>query len=159
MQKSLLALAGWLLLTFSAAGIGAVASMNAADFYVQLARLGWAPPSWLFGPVWSVLYLAMAVAAWLVWQERESRNVRAALVLYVVQLALNALWSWLFFAWHFGAAAFVEILLLWPFIVATLIAFWRVRRLAGLLLLPYLLWVTFAAALNFSVWQLNPQVL
>ena len=81
------------------------------------------------------------------------------LTLFVAQLAVNALWSWLFFAWHRGAGAFADIVLLWLLIVATVIGFWRVRALAGVLLLPYLAWVSFASALNFAVWQLNPQVL
>lgn len=101
----------------------------------------------------------MAIAAWLVWRAADFRTTRFPLTLFLVQLALNALWSWLFFGWHHGALAFADILLLWVLIVATLIAFWRIRRLAGALLFPYLLWVSFASALNYSVWQLNPQVL
>jgi tryptophan-rich sensory protein len=101
----------------------------------------------------------MAIAAWLVWRVGGFRAAKSALTLFVVQLALNALWSWLFFGWHPGALAFADILMLWVLIVATLFCFWRIRPLAGMLLAPYLLWVSFAAALNFSVWQLNPQVL
>jgi tryptophan-rich sensory protein len=152
-------LAGWLLGSFAAAAVGGVASANAGDFYQQLARPGWAPPPWLFGPVWSVLYLMMGIAAWLVWRERGFRGARAALTLFIVQLAANALWTWLFFAWRRGALAFGEILLLWVLIAATIAAFWRVRPLAGALLLPYLLWVSFAAALTFAVWRMNPALL
>jgi tryptophan-rich sensory protein len=101
----------------------------------------------------------MGIAAWLVWRAGDVRSTKFPLTLFLVQLALNALWSWLFFGWHHGALAFADILLLWALIVATLIAFWRIRRLAGALLFPYLLWVSFASALNYSVWQLNPQVL
>jgi tryptophan-rich sensory protein len=101
----------------------------------------------------------MAIAAWLVWRHGGFRANRAALSLFIVQLALNALWSWLFFAWHRGAWAFADIVVLWGLIVATLVSFWRVRPLAGALLIPYLLWVSFATALNYSVWQLNPQLL
>jgi tryptophan-rich sensory protein len=101
----------------------------------------------------------MGIAAWLVWKVGGFRTARSALTLFLVQLALNALWSWLFFGWHHGAFAFVDILLLWALIVATLISFWRIRPLAGALLAPYLLWVSFASALNYSVWQLNPQIL
>ena len=97
--------------------------------------------------------------AWLVWRSGGFRSHRAALSLFGVQLALNALWSWLFFAWHRGAWAFIDIVALWILVVATLVFFWRARRLAGALLIPYLLWVSFASALNYSVWQLNPQVL
>jgi translocator protein len=153
------ALAGWLLASFAAAAVGGVASANADGFYQQLARPGWAPPPWLFGPVWSVLYVLMGVAAWLVWRERGFRGARGALVLFGVQLAANALWTWLFFAWRRGALAFAEVLLLWVLVAATLIAFRRVRPLAGALLVPYLLWVSFAAALTFAVWRMNPALL
>ena len=152
-------LAGWLLGSFAAAAVGGFASANAGDFYQQLVRPGWAPPPWLFGPVWSVLYLLMGIAAWLVWRERGFRGARAALTLFIVQLAANALWTWLFFAWRRGALAFGEILLLWVLIAATIAAFWRVRPLAGALLLPYLLWVSFATALTFAVWRANPAIL
>ena len=101
----------------------------------------------------------MAVAVWLVWSCGGLRANRIALSFFGAQLALNALWSWLFFAWYFGALAFVDIVLLWLLIVATIVSFWRVRPLAGVLLIPYLLWVSFASALNYSIWQLNPQVL
>jgi len=101
----------------------------------------------------------MGIAAWLVWRTGGFRASRSALTLFLVQLAVNALWSWLFFAWHRGGLAFADIVLLWLLIVATIVSFWRVRPLAGALLIPYLLWVSFAAALNFSVWQLNPRVL
>src|SRR3546814_1334061 len=101
----------------------------------------------------------MAIAAWLVWRRGGVRENRNALSLFLLQLALNALWSWLFFAWHLGGLAFAEIVVLWVLIVATLVSFWRVRPLAGALLIPYLLWVSFAVALNYSVWQLNRQLL
>ncbi len=101
----------------------------------------------------------MGIAAWLVWRSGGFRAARAALALFLVQLAVNALWSWLFFGWHQGALAFADIVLLWVLIVGTLIAFWRISALAGALLIPYLLWVSFATALNYSVWQLNPQIL
>ncbi|HEX6373963.1 MAG TPA: TspO/MBR family protein [Longimicrobium sp.] len=158
-NRQWLGLAGWLLASFAAAAVGGVASAGAGDFYQQLVKPGWAPPGWLFGPVWSVLYLLMGIAAWLVWRERGFRGARGALTLFVVQLAANALWTWLFFAWRRGALAFGEILLLWVLIAATIAAFWRVRPLAGALLIPYLLWVTFASALTFAVWRMNPGLL
>jgi benzodiazapine receptor len=154
-----LGLAGWLLVTFAAAALGGFASREAAAFYATLARPGWAPPGWLFAPVWSALYLLMAIAAWLVWKARGFRGARAALSLFLVQLAGNALWTWLFFAWRLGAAAFAEIVVLWLLIVATIVTFWRVRPVAGLLLVPYLLWVSFATALCWTVWKLNPGTL
>lgn len=158
-RQQLLGLIGWIVLSFSASAIGAVASVQAGAFYAQLAQPSWAPPSSVFGPVWTVLYALMAIAAWLVWRRGGVRANRTALSLFLLQLALNALWSWLFFAWHLGGLAFAEIVVLWVLIVATLVSFWRVRPLAGALLIPYLLWVSFASALNYSVWQLNPQVL
>lgn len=152
-------LVGWLLVSFAAAAVGAVASADAGAFYGQLHRPGWAPPAWLFAPVWTVLYFLQGVAAWLVWRARGFSGARAALSLFLVQLAANALWTWIFFAWRQGALAFGEILLLWALIVATAVAFWRVRPWAGALLLPYLAWVSFACALTYSVWRLNPGVL
>lgn len=158
-RKQVLGLVAWLVVTAVAAGIGSAASINAGSFYVDLVRPDWAPPSWVFGPVWTVLYVLMGVAAWLVWRVGGFAAARTALSLYLVQLAVNALWTWLFFGWQLGALAFADILLLWVLIAATIAAFWRVSRLAAGLLVPYLLWVSYAAALNFAVWQLNPQVL
>jgi translocator protein len=159
MITQILGFAGWLLVSFSAAAIGAIATSSAGSFYQQLIRPGWAPPASVFGPVWSALYLLMGIAAWLVWRERGFGGARPALSLFLVQLVLNALWSWIFFAWQRGAWALGEVLLLWVVILATLVAFWRVRPLAGLLLAPYLAWVTFAAALTFVLWRGNPDAL
>ena len=145
--------------SFIAAAIGSAASIQAGSFYTQLVRPDWAPPPDIFGPVWTVLYALMGIAAWLVWRVAGFRAARTALTLFLVKLAVNALWSWLFFGWHLGAVAFADIVLLWVLIVATLIAFWRIRPIAGALLIPYLLWVSFASALNYAVWQLNPQIL
>ncbi len=146
-------------LTFAAAAVGATASVRAGAFYGQLIRPAWAPPGWLFGPVWSALYLLMALAAWRIWREQGCRRAAPALALYLAQLLLNALWSWLFFAWHRGGAASLEILLLWALILATVLAFARIQRLAAYLLLPYLAWVTFAALLCLAIWRLNPVLL
>ena len=157
--RQILGLVGWLGITFVTAAIGGGGSINAGTFYSQLTLPEWAPPGWIFGPVWTVLYVAMGFASWLVWRTAGFRGARGALTLYVAQLVPNALWSWLFFGWNLGAWAFADILLLWVLIVLTSIAFWRVRPAAGFLLIPYLLWVTFASALNYTVWQLNPQIL
>jgi len=159
MSRQISGLAGWLIVTFVAAAIGAAASVEASSFYRQLVQPQWAPPPSVFGPVWTTLYLLMGIAAWLVWRVDGWRAARGALTLYLLQLGLNALWSWLFFGWHRGALAFADIILLWLLIVATVITFWRVRPLAGALLVPYLLWVSFAAALNYVVWRLNPGIL
>ncbi len=152
-------LVGWLALVFSAAFVGAVASLHASSFYAQLSRPAWAPPASAFGPVWSVLYILMGVAAWLVWRNRGAARLRLALSLFIVQLGANALWSWLFFAWRNGAVAFAEVLLLLALIVATIAVFWRISRLAGILMLPYLAWVTLASALTWTIWQGNPTAL
>ena len=157
--QQLCGLAVWLVIVFATSAIGAFASINARSFYAQLTQPAWAPPGWVFGPVWSALYLMMGIAAWLVWRERGLAAARGAFVLFFVQLAANALWSWLFFAWHLGAMAFAEIIVLWCLIVATIVAFWRVRPLAGALLLPYLAWVSFASVLAFWMWRLNPVLL
>jgi tryptophan-rich sensory protein len=152
-------LAACILLALAAASLGAVASVKAAEFYHTLSLPSWAPSSWLFGPVWTLLYVMMGTASWLVWRERGIRQARGSLSLYAAQLAANALWSWLFFAWHKGQLASLEVAILWLLIAATLLAFWKVRPLAGLLLVPYLAWVTFASVLCFRTWQLNPAAL
>jgi benzodiazapine receptor len=152
-------LLGWLALAFATAAIGALASVNAGSFYAELNRPPWAPPGWLFGPVWSTLYTLMGIAAWLVWRQRGMAGARSAVLLFIAQLAANALWSWLFFAWRQGALAFAEVVLLWCLILATVIAFKRISALAAALLLPYLAWVSFASVLTFSIWQRNPGLL
>ena len=156
-RKQFLGLVTWLVVSFIAASIGGAASIHAGSFYARLVRPEWAPPSFVFGPVWTVLYAFMGIAAWLVWRIDGFRAVRGALFLFLIQLALNATWSWLFFGWHRGALAFADIMLLWTAIIVTMVAFWRVRALAGALLVPYLLWVSFASVLNYAVWQLNPK--
>jgi benzodiazapine receptor len=154
-------LLGWLALVVLAGAVGAIASRDAPGFYSVLVKPTWAPPAWLFGPVWSTLYLLMGIAAWLVWRAQPATPAeravrRRGLVLFVVQLALNALWTWLFFAWRRGAAAFGEIVLLWCAVALTVSCFGRVRPLAAYCLVPYLGWVSFAAALTWAVWQRNP---
>ena len=156
----LLGLAAWLGLCFAAAGVGGLASARAAGFYEALVQPAWAPPAGWFAPVWSVLYLAMAVAAWRVWRAGvERHDVRLGLALFLAQLAVNALWTWLFFAWRLGAWAFADVLVLGLLILWTTAVFRRVDRWAVLLMLPYLAWVVFASALTFAVWQLNPGAL
>jgi tryptophan-rich sensory protein len=157
--RQILGLLGWLAVTFVAAAVGAFATAQAASFYSELARPPWAPPASWFGPVWTLLYVLMALAAWLVWRVPLEARTRAPLRLFLSQLAVNALWSWLFFAWRLGGLAFMDIVVLLALIAATLVSFWRVGRLAGALLLPYLCWVSFATALTWSVWQSNPSLL
>lgn len=158
-------LAGWIALSLLAGAVGGVASLRAQVFYATLTRPPWAPPGWIFGPVWTSLYLLMGVAAWLVWRARPPREGAAAaarrrgLQLFVVQLALNALWTWLFFAWRKGAWAFGEIALLWLVLVMVTRCFGRVRALAAWCMVPYLGWVLFATALTWAVWRANPGLL
>lgn len=152
--RSWLALAGWLLLCFAAAASGAV--FMPGEWYAALAKPAWNPPGWLFGPVWSVLYTMMAVAAWLVWMQGGFAVRRGSLMAFLVQLALNAVWTPLFFGLHRPDAAFAVIILLWLAIAWTIAAFARVHRTAAWLLAPYLAWVSFAAVLNGALWRLNP---
>lgn len=147
-------LVGWLALCFAAAAAGGLATDTGA-WFDALRKPPWNPPNWVFSPVWTTLYALMAVAAWLVWKRRGFGAASTALALFLVQLALNVAWSFLFFAAQSPGLAFAEIVVLWAAILATVVAFWRIRPLAGALLLPYLAWVTFAAALNFAIWRLN----
>jgi translocator protein len=124
-------------------------------WYAGLRKPAWTPPNWLFGPVWTALYLSMAVAAWLVWRGRGFGGARLALALFAAQLALNGLWSVLFFGLHRTGLAFAEILLLWSAILATTLAFRQVNTAAAALMLPYLAWVSYAAALNFAIWRMS----
>jgi translocator protein len=164
-SRDWLGLGGWLLLSLAADAVGGLASMKAGEFYEQLAKPVWAPEGWVFGPVWTVLYVMMGVAAWLVWRERGAvdkhlvNQRQRGLILFVVQLAVNALWTWLFFGWRMGGLAFAEIALLWVLIVIMMGMFARVRRVAAWLLMPYLAWVTFAMALTWSTWRHNPSLL
>lgn len=147
-------LCGWLLLSFAAAAPGELCPPG--EWYAALQKPSWNPPGWLFGPVWSMLYTMMAVAAWLVWRRggfaAQGRPLRA----FLAQLGLNALWTPLFFGLHWPCAAFAEILLLCLAIAWTIVVFGRVQRAAGWLLVPYLAWVCFAAVLNGTLCRLNP---
>ena len=147
-------LAGWTALPVVGGFLGGQA--GDPSYYGELTRPSWAPPGWLFGPVWTVLYIAMGVAAWLVWREGGFGRARTALGLFLVQLVPNVLWTPLFFGMRRPDLALVDLVVLWLLIVATIAAFRRWSTTAALLLVPYLLWVTFAGALNFALWRLNP---
>ena len=151
--RSALSLAGWALACFAAAALGGF--FMPGEWYASLKKPSWNPPGWIFGPVWTTLYTIMAVAAWLVWRQGGWRKQRKPLLSFLVQLALNALWSPLFFGLRQPGLAFVEIVLLWLAIAGTIAAFRPASRVAAWLLAPYLAWVSFAAALNFALWQLN----
>jgi translocator protein len=153
-RASWLVLLGLLALCFAVGGIGGAVTATSVDsWYRTLAKPGFTPPDWVFGPVWSVLYAMIALAAWLVWRRVGWRE--QALRLFFVQLALNLAWSVLFFGLQLIAAALAGILLLLALIAATTIAFWRIDRRAGLLLVPYLLWVGYASLLNGAIWLMN----
>jgi translocator protein len=153
LRRQISALVILLILCYSVAGLGGLATTpNLAKWYANLAKPSWTPPGWIFGPVWSVLYLSMAIAAWLVWRRGKAL---LPMTFFTVQLAFNAAWSWLFFGLHSPILGFIDIVLLWFAIVSTTVVFWRRSLTAGLLFLPYLAWVSFAAALNFAIWRLN----
>ena len=148
-----LALVVLLILCFAVAGVGGMATApSIPNWYADLAKPSWTPPDWIFGPVWSLLYLSMAVAAWLVWRRGDAV---VPLMIFGIQLVFNAAWSWLFFGLHSPGAAFVDIAMLWMAIAATTAVFWRRSTLAVVLFVPYLIWVSFAAVLNFAIWRLN----
>lgn len=150
------ALVGWILLLL---GLGTAAGVvfGPGEWYATLLKPTWNPPSWLFGPVWTLLYIAMAVALWLVRRERDVDDAlrRRAVALFAIQFLLNLSWTPLFFGLRSPGLAFVEICLLWIALLSTMLTFGRVRALAGYLLLPYLLWVSFALVLNGTIWLMN----
>lgn len=151
-----LMLIGLLILCFAAAGVGAALTATSLDsWYPTLAKPSWNPPNWVFGPVWSLLYATMSVAAFLVWRRSDPHSGSAPWVLFAVQLALNVAWSGIFFGLRQPGWALAEIVVLWIAIAATMIAFAQRSRWAGWLLAPYLAWVSFAGVLNFAIWQLN----
>ncbi|MBD3278307.1 MAG: tryptophan-rich sensory protein [Candidatus Aegiribacteria sp.] len=152
-MKTYLILAGCIVVSLLAGFIGSM--FPPGEWYQTLAKPSFNPPGYVFGPVWTVLYILMGVAAWLVIRKVGFANGRVPLMFFGFQLVLNALWSYLFFGRRLIGVAFFEIIVLWVLILVTLILFWRVRRLAGVLMLPYILWVSFASVLNFSLWRLN----
>ena len=158
-RASVLGAIGFFMLPLVAGAVGSIASMNASEFYARLVKPSWAPPSSLFGPVWTVLYVLMGIAAVLVWRAAPWAATRGALLLFVVHLSFNAAWSWLFFRFHSGVGSFIVILMLWVMIALLIPRFGRFNRMAAFLLIPYLAWVTFATALNLTIWQNNPTLL
>jgi tryptophan-rich sensory protein len=149
-----LALLGFLAMAFAAAATGI--RYNPGAWYDALNKPAWTPPPILFPIVWTVLYVAMAVAAWLVWRQGGWSEQTTPLTLFVIQLLFNALWSWLFFGRHEIGWAMFDLALLWIAVAATTLAFWKVSPVAGGLFVPYLIWASFAGALNFWIWRQNP---
>lgn len=150
---SLLGLLGFIAANFAAALSGAL--FRPGDWYRGLAKPRWNPPDWLFGPAWAVLYTMIAVSGWLVWRDHGFAGAAAALAAYGVQLLLNAAWSAIFFGMRRPDLAFAELVVFWAAILATVVLFWPLQRMAALLLVPYLAWVTFAGVLNLTLWRMN----
>ncbi len=151
--EKFLSLAVFVAMVAVVAALGALFSPD--QWYAALAKPAWNPPNWVFGPVWTILYAMIAVAGWLLWLRRREPKSRAALVLFALQLVVNALWSWLFFGLKSPALALLDITVMWLLIAATVAMSFQVHRAAGWLLIPYWAWVSFAAALNLAIWQLN----
>ena len=152
----LIGLVVFIAICLGAGGLGAIATTAEIDgWYKTIEKPSWNPPGYVFGPVWTTLYIMMAIAAWLVWKPAGFQSVKVPLSLFSGQLALNIGWSWVFFNFHQPGWAFGEIVVLWIAIVATTIAFFQSSKTAGWLLVPYVSWVTFAAVLNFAIWRLN----
>jgi benzodiazapine receptor len=154
MKKSLGSLLGFVVLCLFVEILGGwFANQSVKTWYPALAKPYGTPPGWVFGPVWTILYMLMAVAAWLIWSTPKKNKF--ALGLWGVQLALNLIWSYLFFTLRNPFPAMLDILLLWVVILGTMVSFWRINSLAGMLMLPYLIWVSYAAYLNIFIWYLN----
>lgn len=152
-SQAVLGIIGWLALTSAVAYFGA--QFEPGQWYAQLHKPAWTPPNWLFGPVWTILYVAMAYAAFLIWYQFGFTRARGALTLFIAQLVLNGLWSWFFFGMHRIGLAFFDIIVLWFLIAATIMAFYKLNKTAGWLLIPYLIWVSYASGLNFALLRLN----
>ena len=153
--SQIFALAVFLSICLGAGGLGSVFTASAVKtWFVTLRKPSWNPPNWLFAPVWTTLYIFMAIGAWLVWRDGQFFGLPG--LLFAVQLVLNLAWSWLFFNMKRPDYAFVEIVFLWASIVGTMVLFWQVNSVAGWLYVPYILWVTFASMLNLAIWRLNP---
>ncbi|MFH1300567.1 MAG: TspO/MBR family protein [Planctomycetota bacterium] len=155
-HKRWIGLIVFLVICISAGGVGALATTpEIAGWYRTLTKPPWNPPDYVFGPVWTTLYVLMAIAGWLVWKPAGFRKAALPLSLFAVQLFLNVVWSFIFFGMHQPGWAFMEIIVLWLTIVATTITFFRCSKLAGWLFVPYLTWVSFASILNFAIWRMN----
>ena len=149
-------LLGFLFVCLGAGGLGATVTTPEIDgWYATLQKPSWNPPDSVFGPVWTALYVMMAIAAWQVWKPEGFRAAAMPLALFALHLVLNVAWSWIFFGMHRPGWAFAEIVILWAVILATTVTFFRASTSAGWLMVPYLAWVSFAAVLNFTIWWLN----
>jgi tryptophan-rich sensory protein len=134
---------------------GAFTAPAITGWYAALEKPSFSPPNWIFSPVWIILFLLMGVTLYILWQNMQKTEAKIAMVFFIIQLALNILWSALFFGLKWPMVAFFEIIVLWVFILLTMIKSSRVSKTTVYLLLPYILWVNFAAVLNFFLWRLN----
>jgi len=159
MLQSIPSLVAWIVGTSFAAISGAVTAKSANEFYSRLQKPRWAPPGWLFGPAWTILYILMGTAAWRVWREEGFGGAQVELSWYAVQLVFNMAYSYFFFVRRTGLVSTIEVVCLWLSVAITLVLFWRRDVIAGVLFVPYLVWVTFAATLTVSVWRRNPTLL
>ena len=137
--------------------IGTIFTMDSIPtWYAALNKPTFNPPNWLFGPVWTVLYLMMGISLFIVWKEElKNKIVKSAFIIFMIQLFLNTIWSVVFFGMQSISGGLIIIVLLWLMILFTIIKFMKISRVAGILLIPYLLWVSFATFLNYSIFQLN----
>lgn len=151
--RNIIGLLVWIVIAFIPSIVGS--QFMPDQWYRDLQKPSWNPPGWVFGPVWTLLYLLMGVSAWLIWRHFGFAAARLALSVFLIQLGFNGAWTWIFFGLHNIGAALIEIIVLWVLILATLIAFWQKSAVAGSLLIPYLAWVSFASFLTFTIWRLN----
>ncbi|MBN2410144.1 tryptophan-rich sensory protein [candidate division KSB1 bacterium] len=152
-MKSALVMLLFFILVFTAAYTGS--RYMPGEWYDNLQKPSWTPPNWLFAPVWTILYIMIAISGWLVWRENGFTGALFPFILFLLQLVLNAMWTWLFFGLHKPAAAFLDITLLWFSILLLIIMFRQISKPAGMLLIPYLIWVAYAATLNYCLWKMN----
>jgi len=146
-------LIGWIFISFLPAFVGGF--FKPGSWYLEIVKPEWTPPSWIFGPVWFFLYFCMGVAAFLIWESKKNKKIKLPMTIFVLQLILNALWSWIFFGMNNLLYSIIEIIILLSMIVLTIILFYRINKKAGMILIPYLLWVGFATILNYNIWLLN----
>jgi tryptophan-rich sensory protein len=153
MKNAIIGLILWIVISMGAGLVGS--RFMPGEWYESLVKPDWNPPSYVFGPVWTALYIFMGISAWLVWRKVGFSGAASVLGLFLVQLVLNSLWSYLFFGIHQPGLALIEIVILWSVILVMTIGFWRISAIAGIMLLPYLCWVSFACVLNLQLWRLN----
>jgi len=154
--QQIISLIIWIAICFIPAVVGS--RFMPGEWYARLIKPSWTPPGYLFGPVWTFLYATMGISAWLLWKKVGFSGAKIAFILFFSQLVLNGLWSWLFFGLRQPGLALIELCLLWILILVTLISFWMLYKPSGIILIPYLAWVSFAAILNFSIWSLNKPI-